>query len=257
MTMFLTISSQNVAKPCLAALVIAFSIPCSSSIKTLTFCADEGQYTVTFDSDVISEAEVKKAIVLSPYTQELAVPFMAAHSIINGVPDKLFYSPPLELCIAGDPVYEKCGGCGSRDLLDPNFFCCAEINLHIGRSQMALLKGNRYPQELQPVVQYLESSLSFSLWMNKTMLAFYKSWNPEVLGSSYAGIDPHVCSQAISHIEEAVPPDQKYRSTRFEWSNCMLHAFKHKFGAYPLDAWRKFLARYRITEHYVQQPPVD
>jgi hypothetical protein len=210
----------------LLAGVVAASAWGQSPTRTLSIKYGEAEQKLTFNPNLISEDEVRRFAQLSPNTSEYA----------------LNLSPTLELCVAGKPEYLECG---SRDLHAKNFYRNAEINLKKGSAALRYLADLQHPRELDPIVEYLSSSLTFALWREQTRLDFYKSWNLNVLRREYQDLKPNaLCSTVIQAISMASTEDEKYRLAR-EWSTCLLRA---RPQPYPEAAWRRFLKAYGITE---------
>jgi len=197
-----------------------------SPTRTLSIKYGEAEQKLTFNPNLISEGEVRRFAQLSPNASEYS----------------LNLSPTLELCVAGKPEYLECG---TRNLHAKNFYHNAEINMKKGSVALRNLADLQHPRELDPIVEYLSSSLSFALWREQTRLEFYKSWNLNLLRRDHEDLKPNaLCSTVIQAISIASTEDEKYRLAR-EWSTCL---FRARPQPYPEAAWRRFLKTYGITE---------
>jgi len=207
---------------------VSAATACRAQTVTLTK-RGEDNYSVTFDTRKISEADMKGLLAFAPYP---------------GYEDTL--PPNLEDCDSADARYYPCG---SRGLDDRNFFRNAEVNLEIGRQQVESLEGLAYPSELEPAVTYRTRLLSFFVWLQQTRLNFYRSGNADDLKTKYEDLDAaKECAAAVDKIEAAQSAREKYPLASFDWHNCMNEAFQKKLGPYPIDSWKAFLKDYGITD---------
>lgn len=189
----------------------------------------EGEYSITFESSTFPEEHMKKLVLLSP---PLATDYALA--------------PSLQLCSAGDPEYVACG---TRNLHATNFFRNAEVNLKRGRKSLDFLNSLKYPNELKPVITYLQKSLSFSLWTEETLYEFYKSWDTNILRKKHNDLDAQLlCPSILKDIDVATSKQSKYDLARSKWSNCLNDVFRTRLGNYPVQDWTKFVAAYGIEE---------
>ncbi|MFQ5656095.1 MAG: hypothetical protein ACE5G5_00970 [Candidatus Methylomirabilales bacterium] len=195
---------------------------------------DSGDYAVTFESSRISEDQMKKLVLISPYLS----------SYYKG--KTLVFSPSLELCVDDDPAYLDCG---TRNIRAPNFYKNAQVNLKAGRQALQFLEGLEYPEELELVVSYLRRSLSFSLWLEETRYEFYESSNADILKRKWGDIDPlMVCTATLKEIENATSQLQKYNLAKYKWHSCLNNVFRERLGQYPLESWNQFITTYGIEE---------
>jgi len=105
-------------------------------------------------------------------------------------------------------------------------------------------------------VMHLRQSLSFSLWMEKTRLEYYKTWNIEVLKGSYGNFEPATfCPKIFRKLESAPSKDEKYSLASFDWHNCVIDGTRSQFGKYPMEAWHEFLKDFEIVEEYTENSP--
>ncbi len=102
------------------------------------------------------------------------------------------------------------------------------------------------------LVEYLE----LSLWTEETRFNYYSTWGENVLKGAHEGIDPaHLCPEAFQKLEAAGSKEEKYRTVRFDWANCMTRAINHQLGTYPIESWNDFLKSYGMTEHFEDKVP--
>ncbi len=221
----------------LVAALMGFIVAASSAVAKVVTLTFNGEYVLTFDTERISEAEIRRVIFISPQLE--------GHDVS--------VAPAIEQCRTGDPQYFRCG---SRDLHDPHFFHNALVNLGIATKRLAYLEALKYPKELEPVVQYEKNFLSFTRWLEQTRYDFYQTWDTEVLKRKYDDLDPSVlCASEIAEIDHATSRDQKYKLVRYGWHNCLNDAFLklsgwYPDGGYPRKAWERFLTAYGITERF-------
>ena len=230
----------------------------SAQSHTLIFTTINDVDTVSFDPAKISEAELRQLVLLSPfivsYFNDLpAKKLSAAGSTQGTVVDKAFIALPLELCIAHDPAYSHCEG---NNIDAPNFLRNAKTNLEKSRQGLMWLRQLDYPKELQPVVKFLDEYLELSLWTEETRFNYYSTWDENVLKAVHEDIDPvQVCPQTFQKLETASSKEEKYRTVRLDWSNCMTKAINHQAGSYPINSWNNFLKSYGITERHEERGP--
>src|SRR6476660_1273553 len=107
-----------------ALLSFGFGLAFSQTNK-LVIGTDEYHYDAIFDSKRISAGRLRELLLFSPYEFGTEGWLVADHKIMAmwderpGRIEKGAIADPLELCIDNDSHYRTCG---SRDILDPNFF---------------------------------------------------------------------------------------------------------------------------------------
>lgn len=200
---------------------------------TLTLKTLEGEYRLTFDSSKFSVDQIKAFARLSPPKHY-----------------ELVFLSPLELCLEGDPEY---GDCGTWDIHAPNFLLNAQVNLKKSSQSLDFLRRLSYPQELRPVVNYLDKNVSFYLCVDQTRLDFYKSWNADLLKRTCQGIDPQLeCPSVLAALPRAGSLQERYEFARYEWHNCLNGAFRSLVGEYPIGAWQHFLRTHGLKEELIE-----
>lgn len=236
--------------------VVTLSRP--TQFRSLTFETVDDVDTFSFDPSKISETKLRQMVPLSPfivsYLNDLpSREFTAVGSTRGSAVDKAFVALPLELCVAGDPAYSHCQENG---ITGPNFLRNAKTNIEKSRSGLTRLQHLEYPEELQPVVRFLESSLELSLWIEETRFRYYYTWDEAALKSIHEDIDSaKLCPDTFRKLEAASSKEERYQIARIDWANCMVKAFDHKLGSYPIDAWNDFLRSHVITERYEAKSP--
>lgn len=225
----------------------------STEPVTLTFKSDSATYTVSFDPSKISERQVRELIILSPYVGSDTHAFsrndiLAGTARGNGTIDKSFLALPLELCTKDDPAYVPCG---QRDIRAPNFLKNAQVNLQKTRNGLAWLQHLSYPEELEPVAEFLQAGLLSSLWVQETRFKYYTSWDEKILKEAHEGLEPALaCKEIFEKLASVRTKIEEYGVVRHDWSNCVNHASKNRLGHYPIAAWNSFLKAYGMTERY-------
>lgn len=208
----------------------------SGSQRTISVPALNGRDKIIFNSEQVSEKEVRRWIRLSPNI-----------SASNGylVPESL------ELCIEGHPEYRACG---KRDWTAENFIFNANVNLQKARDRIKELDEALYPQELQRVVSYLKTIQEDSLFFQSQLLEFLQEGRTETLTTSFDGIDPsQQCSAEIVRVGSAAEKDARYRLASKDWWNCVNRSLRAKIGKYPQAEWKEFLRRYSIREELIEE----
>jgi hypothetical protein len=255
---------KGVSSKGFALLLVAMLIPVcrAGTIVTLTFKTEDTQYTVSFDSSKISDRKMRELIILSPLVTDYAgVPgpgakqeFQAVGSTTGDVVDKSLAAVPLELCDPDDPRYV---GCATNDISSPDFLRNAEVNLERSRRGLAWLQQIDHPQELQPVLAYLQERLALSLWIEERRFEYYSTWDDRALQRTYDGVDPAAaCGQTFKELPVASSPKLKHEIVRVGWVNCIRQSvFARQPGRYPVRAWNAFLKAYGITENYKEIGP--
>ena len=224
----------------LLALLALLTLPAAAGAtqQRLVFPTLLGEYHLAFDDTRTSEAEVRALVVLSPHLAGW---------------NSLAVAPRLERCVVGDPAYLDCRG---RSPQSPNFLWNARVNLERGGAALTQLRGLRTPAELEPVVTWLQRSLTFSLWLEETKLEFFRAGDVAVLRQRYEDVDPaRDCGAVINDIARAGSPDAQFDLVVLRWHNCVNNQFRRKLGEYPMPAWKKFLSAWRINERVVELIP--
>jgi hypothetical protein len=224
----------------LLAFVILLALPVAAGAETqrLVFPTLLGEYQLAFDDKRTPEAEVRSLVTLSPHLAGW---------------NSLAVAPRLERCVVDDPAYLDCR---SRSPQSANFLWNARVNLERGNAALTYLRGLRPPPELEPVVTWLQRSLTFSLWLEETKLEFFRSGDIAVLRRRYEDVDPtRDCGGVINDVARAGSPDAQFDLVVLRWHNCVNNQFRRKLGEYPIPAWKKFLAAWRINERVVEVLP--
>jgi hypothetical protein len=227
----------------LLTLLALLALPTAAGAETqrLVFPTLLGEYQLTFDDKRTSESDLRALVILSPHLAGW---------------NSLAVAPRLERCVVGDPAYLDCK---TRSPQSPSFLWNARVNLERGNAALTHLRGLRPPNELQPVVMWLQRSLTFSLWLEETKLEFFRSGDVAVLRRRYEDVDPaRDCGPVIGDIARAGSPDAQFDLVVLRWHNCVNDEFRRKLGGYPMPAWKRFLAAWRVNERVVENiPPRD
>jgi hypothetical protein len=224
----------------LLVLLALLALPAAARAETqrLVFPTLLGEYQLAFDDKRTAESDVRALVILSPH--------LAGWT-------SLAVAPRLERCVVGDPAYLDCR---TRSPQSPSFLWNARVNLERGNAALTHLRGLRTPPELEPVVTWLQRSLTFSLWLEETKLEFFRSGDVAVLRRSYEDVDPgRDCGPVITEIARAPSPDAQFDLVVLRWHNCVNNQFRRKLGEYPLPAWKRFLSAWRINERVVEILP--
>jgi hypothetical protein len=207
-----------------------------SRLTTISLTVITGIDRISFDSEQISEKDLRRWINLSPIV-----------STSNGylVPESL------QLCVAARPEYKDCG---TRDWTAPNFIYNANVNLEKIRVRISDLDEKSYPQELQSVVSYLNAIQQNDLHFEGQLLKFVEDGRSEYLTEPFRGIDPAAqCATEITKIRAAQDQDTAYRLASRDWFRCVNAIFRRNIGNYPESIWKKFLRQRSIREELVDQ----
>ena len=209
-----------------AVLVLFVLGSSTAAAETITLRINEpgSEEIVTFDTERISEAEVRRLITLSPGFRGLAI------AIASGDPDA------------------------------PDFLDKYRATMLPAEERLKQLNALHYPEELRPVVEYEKQLLSFTLWLARTRYEFYRAWKIEALEQNYEDLKvSELCASQIAQIRVAPTFREKYELSSYDWYNCVDHAFMrrrgwHRDGGYPLKAWERFLKAYGIEAKEVGPP---
>jgi hypothetical protein len=224
----------------LIAVLALLALPAVAGADTqrLVFPTLLGEYQLAFDDKRTSESEVRALVILSPH--------LAGWT-------SLAVAPRLERCVVGDPAYLDCR---TRSPQSPSFLWNARVNLERGGAALTHLRELQTPPELAPVVTWLQRSLTFSLWLEETKLEFFRTGDVTVLQRRYEDVDPsRDCEAIINGVGRAASPDAQFDLVVLRWHNCVNHHFRRKLGEYPMSAWTRFLAAWRINERLVEALP--
>jgi hypothetical protein len=226
----------------LALLSLAFVLPpvAAAEVRRLVFPTLLGEYQLVYDDRRASEQDVRALVILSPHLAGW---------------NSMAVAPRLERCVVGDPAYLECG---SRSPQSHTFLWNARVNLERGTSTLAHLRGMRVPPELEPVVQWMQRSLAFSLWLEETKLEFFRTDDVAVLRRRYEDFDAgRACGPTVTEVAHAASPDAQFDLVMLPWHNCVNTQYRSRLGEYPMAAWKRFLSAWRITERVVESFPRD
>jgi hypothetical protein len=222
----------------LLAPLLALPLVAAAETQQLVFPTLLGEYRLIFDDRRASEADVRALMILSPHLAGW---------------NSLAVAPRLERCVVDDPAYLKCG---SRSPQSHTFLWNARVNLDRGTAALGHLRGLRVPPELEPVTQWLQQSLAFSLWLEETKLEFFRTGDTAVLRRRYEDLDPgRACNSQVNDIARASSPDAQFDLVVLPWHNCVNSQFRRRLGEYPMRAWQRFLSAWNITERFVESMP--
>jgi hypothetical protein len=224
----------------LVALLVLLALPAAAGAETqrLVFPTLLGEYQLAFDDKRTSASDVRALVILSPHLAGW---------------NSLAVAPRLERCVVGDPAYLDCR---TRSPQSPSFLWNARVNLERGGAALNHLRSLRTPAELEPVVTWLQRSLTFSLWLEETKLEFFRTGDVAVLRRRYEDVDPsRECGSIINDIARAGSADVQFDLVVLRWHNCVNNQFRRKLGEYPMPAWKRFLSAWRINERVVEAFP--
>ena len=223
----------------LTALLLVLPRPAAAAHQTMVLPTLLGEYHLTYDNLRVTEAELKPLVILSPHLAGW---------------DSIAVTPRLERCVVGEKDYLDCR---DRSVRSPTFLWNARVNLKRGAATLDNLRKLRTPAELDPVVAWLQASLSFSLWLEETKLEFYQTGDVNVLRRHYGELAPGLgCGDALARIERAVEtPGVQYDMIVLPWHNCVNTLFRRRLGDYPIAAWQRFLSKWDIQERFVELLP--
>jgi len=204
---------------CSVLLVVAVAQETTIRIQLSSEEIDE----ITFDATRVSGTDVRRWILLSEYG-----PYSAADYSIQ----PCAWVPPRE---------------SARTQKEIQHAHVAQSKL---RNRISVLDEAHYPAELAEVVSYLKRQRSFWLWLDSQVLAFVETGDLGALQMACDEIDPqNSCSAILERIRNAKDQKEAWHLACHDWHNCVLTAGYKRFGPYPTNAWRSFLAAYGIREH--------
>ena len=218
----------------LLVVLVAFSLaarpPASRPISSFSIETGCAKARVHYSPDVMSRDRLKKLVRL-----------WERNANYLGQP-----VPQLELCPRADPAYRPCG---DRTIASPNFLYNAQVNIHAGERQVREFEETAAiaPAELNPVLTYTRSALTFWVALERARFDFLTAWSLDVLTRDVAGVSPaSKCAAALDAIARASSMEEKYRLTTHDWHNCVNAEFVRGLGQYPEAAWRRFIENYSI-----------
>lgn len=222
----------------LALLLLALPVTAAADPQRLVFPTLLGEYHLNYNDQRVSEAELREMAILSPH--------LAGWT-------SLAVAPRLDRCVVDDPAYLQCG---SRSPTSHTFLWNARVNLDRGAASLARLRGLRVAPELEPVSNWLQRSLAFSLWLEETKLEFFRTADVGVLRRRYEDIDPaRECGGVLADVTSAATPDAQSDIVVLPWHNCVNYQFRRRLGDYPMTAWQHFLSSWKITERLIESLP--
>lgn len=125
----------------------------------------------------------------------------------------------------------------------------AELNLHKGERQIKSLRKKKLPAELQPVKTYLLENMQFTFELQRARYAYLKTHEVAPLRT----ITVHECpcrfsDEYLFRSLEMTRDGRKELKLTNNWYNDVLHCHRNHSGAYPIAAWKQFLAAFGIIE---------
>jgi hypothetical protein len=220
----------------LVVLLLALPGAAGAAPRTLVVPTLFGEYHLTYDDARIGENEVRAIVPLSPH--------LAGWT-------SLAVAPRLERCVVGEPGYLDCR---PRATDSSGFLFNARINLDAGAAALRRLSDYRAPAELETVITWLQRSMAFSLWLEETKFEFYRSRDIGALRRRYEDVETAGgCAPVLSEVTRASSREAQDDLVVLRWHNCVNELVRSRLGAYPLEAWRSFLATRGITEKIIEK----
>ena len=221
----------------LVLLVLALPMSAAAEPQRLVIPTLLGEYHLNYNDGRISEPELREMSILSPH--------LAGWT-------SLAVAPRLDRCVVDDPAYLKCGG---RSPTSPTFLWNARVNLDRGAASLARLRGLRVVPELEPVSNWLQRSLAFSLWLEETKLEFFRASDVSILRRRYEEVDlGRECGSVANDVARA-GSDAQFDMVLLRWHNCANSLVRRRLGEYPIGDWRRFLSAWQITERFIESLP--
>lgn len=203
----------------------------ASGQTSMTFNIPGGKETFIFDSAKIRPAEMRKFARLSPE--------------ISATPQG-FVGFSLEDCLKKDSRYRSCGKVKPSG---PAFRHNAQVNLNHNLQLLRTLTTTKYPEALSPVVTYLRENLEFFQWRQTQRLRFARDMNSRALKENFRGFNAATqCASVIAKIDQVASKTKKQELVLTEWGDCVNSYVRRRYGEYPIDAWKRFLALYDIKD---------
>ncbi len=241
----------------IAAFLAICSAVSSAAEQRLRYEGVEQIYEIAFNDNRLSVAAMRRIATLSPWVEDSPDFSIGIDSTkVNGreVIDKVFLAPALELC-----DNEGRSPCTQNpEIADEAFLKNAARNLQQGAEQVRLLRKEKLPAGLAPVRKYLLESLEHSLALQKARYEYLRSGNPAPLRRLLC----QACACAsekelLALLATTRDPRKRFEMATFRWQNEVVQCRRKRHPtAYPVDAWRRFVNEYQITER-LQGVPVD
>jgi hypothetical protein len=200
-------------------------------------------------ADVLIEHRFMDGVVLltlhdAKVDPEALKPYLVVHPV--GYDATYHIGVDLSLCVEGDPAYRPCG---TRDYRAKHFLENATHNVAETKRFLGELRALKRFPELQPLVDYFVSSLSFSLWKDQTLLAYYQTWDPNVLTKDYKDLPVRQTTKSIlARLISVDSIQERWEIASYEWANEANRLYREKEGDIPRRVWAEFLASHKINE---------
>jgi hypothetical protein len=215
----------------------------SGAQQHLRFDGDAETYEMTFDDSRISVSRMRQIAPLSPFVENSHEFQIGMGSVKMGgkdVRDKVFMAPELDLCI--DEPGKPCP-------LNDAYFAHADRALKQGSDQLAKLRKEELPAQLEPVRTYLAHGLEHSLQMNRARYEYLKSGNMAPMRQLLCDACPCANETELLKLLDTArnDPATKLKLSWLNWQNEIVQC-QRNHSPYPMEAWKNFVAKFGITE---------
>ena len=242
----------------LLGLWLVFSLSLLHGQSKIVIESDEFRYTATFDQSRISEGRLRELLFLSPYDFSGSDSQVGNEAVIMGFEERdhtlrkgpVAYS--LELCIEREPRYRPCG---TRDIVDVNFFENAKINVDRNDRVLAAITRLEVPTELASILQQFQDSMTFYSTMERRRLEYLQTSDLAILSRSVGNLDPlKICGKELGELKGSETIRRRYELSQHEWHNCLNSEWNRVSPMYPRNAWTTFIHAFGISEKYTYKP---
>ena len=194
-----------------------------------------GSLVLTFDPKKISEADVRAAAELSPYSP---------HGVLT---------ESLSSCRDQAEALTACGT-KPHTPAQPEFFRDGEITVKINRARVKELTDKKVAKQLEPAKEWVRRQTAFFAGMEEKKLAYFKSWKTADLAGAIEGVDAtKECAAEVAKLDAAKTNDQRFQLAQYEWHNCVNHRGADVMGEFPAAPWKAFLKATGVKAKFEQQ----
>lgn len=217
------------------ALILASSGVASAKPKRIGIDMGNGSLVLTFDPKKISEADVRAAATLSPYS-----PHGVETDSLSSCRDQA----------------EALTACGTKPHTpaQPEFFRDADITVKLNRAKVKALADQKVAKQLEPAKEWVRRQAAFYAGMEEKKLAYFRSWKTADLAGPIEGVDAtKECAAEVAKLDAAKTNDQRFQLAQYEWHNCVNHRGADVMGEFPDAPWKAFLKASGVKARWEQQ----
>lgn len=219
----------------LAVSVLAWSSVAAAKPVRIGIDMGNGSLVLTFDPKKISEADVRAAAQLSPYSP-------------HGVE-----TDSLSSCRDQAGALTACGT-KPHTPAQPEFFRDADLTVKLNRERVKAIADQKVAKQLEPAKEWVRRQTAFYAGMEEKKLAYFRSWKTADLAGPIEGVDAtKECAAEVAKLDAAKTNDQKFQLAQYEWHNCVNGRGHDVMGEFPAAPWKAFLKASGVKAKFEQQ----